>query len=212
MNGNIKKDFYEKQADSIIKALKKRGMDGYYCEDSKSAVQLILSMIPEGSSVTWGGSESIKESGLLAALSEAPVELWDRSQVKPEDIKAFYRKAFCADYFLMSANAITLDGQLVNIDGTGNRVAALSYGPDHVILLVGMNKVAPDLESAISRARNIAAPPNTMRLGLNTPCAKDGVCHNCLSPSKICNILQITHFNRFAGRIRVVLVGEHLGY
>lgn len=208
----VLQSYYEKQADTIIKALKKRGMDGHYCPDSKSAAELILSMIPEGSTITWGGSESIKESGLLDALKQAPVELWDRSSVKPEDMKAFYRKAFCADYFLMSSNAITLDGQLVNIDGTGNRVAALSYGPDHVILLVGMNKVATDLESAIKRAHNVAAPPNTMRLGLETPCAKDGVCHNCLSPSKICNILHVTHFNRFPGRIQVVLVGESLGY
>ena len=208
----VLQSYYEKQANTIIKALKKRGMDGHYCPDSKSAVELILSMIPEGSTITWGGSESIKESGLPDALKQAPVELWDRSTVKPEDMKAFYRKAFCADYFLMSSNAITLDGQLVNIDGTGNRVAALSYGPDHVILLVGMNKVAADLESAIKRAHNVAAPPNTMRLGLETPCAKDGVCHNCLSPSKICNILHVTHFNRFPGRIQVVLVGESLGY
>ena len=208
----VLQSYYEKQADTIIKALKKRGMDGHYCPDSKSAVTLILSMIPEGSTITWGGSESIKESGLLDALKQAPVELWDRSLVKPEDMKAFYRKAFCADYFLMSSNAITLDGQLVNIDGTGNRVAALSYGPDHVILLVGMNKVATDLESAIKRAHTVAAPPNTMRLGLETPCAKDGVCHNCLSPSKICNILHVTHFNRFPGRIQVILVGESLGY
>lgn len=208
----VLQSYYEKQANTIIKALKKRGMDGHYCPDSKSAVELILSMIPEGSTITWGGSESIKESGLPDALKQAPVELWDRSTVKPEDMKAFYRKAFCADYFLMSSNAITLDGQLVNIDGTGNRVAALSYGPDHVILLVGMNKVAADLESAIKRAHNVAAPPNTMRLGLETPCAKDGVCHNCLSPSKICNMLHVTHFNRFPGRIQVVLVGESLGY
>lgn len=209
---SVIKDFYKTQAETIMKALKKRGMDGHYCPDSKSAVELILSIIPEGSTVTWGGSESIKESGLMAALSNAPVELWNRADVAPENMKAFYRKAFCADYYLMSANAITLDGQLVNIDGTGNRVAALSYGPDHVIVLAGMNKVATDLDAAISRAHNIAAPPNAMRLNLKTPCAVDGVCHNCLSPAKICNILQVTHYNRFPGRIQVILVGESLGY
>ncbi len=206
------KDFYRAQADTVIKALRKRGMEGCYFPDSQSAVNFLLSTIPENSTVTWGGSESIKESGLMSALAKAPVELWDRANVAPEDMKAFYRRAFCADYYLMSANAITLDGQLVNIDGTGNRVAALSYGPDHIIVLAGMNKIAADLDAAISRVHNIAAPPNAMRLNLKTPCAADGVCHNCLSPSKICNILHVTHYNRFPGRIQVILVGENLGY
>lgn len=204
--------FYEKQAETIIKALHKRGMDGYYCPDSKSAVAKVLALIPEGATVTWGGSESIKECGLLDALKNAPVELWDRAEIAPEDRKAFYRKAFSADYFLMSTNAITLDGQLVNIDGTGNRVAALSYGPDHVVMLVGMNKVVSDLEAAVARVHNIAAPPNAIRLGLSTPCAKDGVCHNCFSPEKICNMLHVQHYNRFPGRIQVILVGESLGF
>lgn len=208
----VLQSFYETQASTIIKNLKKRGMDGHYCPDSKSAVELILSMIPEGSTITWGGSESLRESGLMDALKEAPVELWDRAQVKPEDMKAFYRKAFCADYFLMSSNAITLDGQLVNVDGNGNRVAALAYGPDHVVLLVGMNKVTADLETAVKRVQTNAAPPNTMRLGLDTPCTKDGVCHNCFSPSRICSMLHITQFNRQPGRIQVVLVGESLGF
>lgn len=204
--------FYEKQAETIIRALKKRQMTGQYCPDAKSAVEHVLSLIPEGSTVTWGGSESLRESGLTDALKNAPVTLWDRADVKPEDMKAFYRKSFCADYYLMSANAITLDGELVNIDGSGNRVAALSYGPDHVILLVGMNKAAPDLRAAVERIHNVAAPPNCVRLGLETPCTKDGVCHNCFSPQKICNILHVQQFSRTPGRIHVVLVGEPLGF
>ena len=204
--------YYEKQAETIIKHLQKRGMEGYYCSDSKSAVQKALSLIPEGSTVTWGGSESIKECGLVEALKDAPVTIWDRKDVKPEDMKAFYLKAFSANVYLMSSNAITLDGQLVNIDGTGNRIAALTYGPDRVILIVGMNKVCPDLESAITRVHNVAAPPNCMRLNIENPCTKDGICHNCLSPTKICNMLHVMHFNRFPGRIQVVLVGEQLGY
>lgn len=204
--------YYEKQAETIIKHLQKRGMEGYYCADSKSAVQKALSLIPEGSTVTWGGSESIKECGLMEALKDAPVTLWDRKDVKPEDMKAFYLKAFSANVYLMSSNAITLDGQLVNIDGTGNRIAALTYGPDRVILIVGMNKVCPDLESAITRVHNVAAPPNCMRLNIENPCTKDGICHNCLSPTKICNMLHVMHFNRFPGRIQVVLVGEQLGF
>lgn len=204
--------YYEKQAETIIKHLQKRGMEGYYCADSKSAVQKALSLIPEGSTVTWGGSESIKECGLVEALKDAPVTIWDRKDVKPEDMKAFYLKAFSANVYLMSSNAITLDGQLVNIDGTGNRIAALTYGPDRVILIVGMNKVCPDLESAITRVHNVAAPPNCMRLNIENPCTKDGICHNCLSPTKICNMLHVMHFNRFPGRIQVVLVGEQLGF
>lgn len=204
--------FYEKQAASLIKALNRRGMDATYCATAASACETALSLIKEGSTVTWGGSESIRECGLLDALKKAPVTLWDRASVKPEDMKDFYRRAFCADYYLMSANAISLDGQLVNIDGTGNRVAALSYGPDHVIVIAGMNKVAPTLEAAIDRAHYSAAPPNAMRLNLETPCAKDGVCHNCLSPQKICNMLHVTHNNRFRGRVHVILVGEALGF
>lgn len=204
--------YYEKQAGTIVKALKKRGMDGCYCPTAAAAKEKVLSMIPEGSTVTWGGSETIRECGLTDALKKAPVTVWDRADVKPEDMKAFYRQAFCADYYLMSANAITLDGQLINIDGTGNRVAALSYGPDHVICVVGMNKVACDLESGIARVHNVAAPPNCIRLGMDTPCTKDGVCHNCFSPQKICNMLHVQHFCRFPGRIQVILVGEPLGF
>lgn len=204
--------YYETQAATIIKALGRRGMDGHYCADRSSAVEKALSLIPEGATVTWGGSESIKECGLTEALKSAPVTVWDRAEVAPEDIKAFYRKSLTADVYLMSANAITLDGQLVNIDGTGNRVGALCYGPDRVILIVGMNKVATDLDAAIARAHNMAAPPNCMRLNLETPCAKDGICHNCLSPQKICNMLHVQHFNRYPGRIQVILVGEALGF
>ncbi len=209
---SVLSEFYEKQAQTILKALKKRQISGGYCPDSKSAVQYVLSLIPEGACVTWGGSESIRQCGLLDALTAAPVKLWDRAKVDPKEMKSFYRQAFCADFYLMSANAITLDGQIVNIDGNGNRVAALSYGPDRVILIVGMNKVAATLDEAIDRAQNLAAPPNAMRLGLETPCTKDGVCHNCFSKQKICNMLHVLQFSRDPERIHVVLVGESLGF
>lgn len=204
--------FYEKQAETIIKALQKRQISGRYCPDGKSAAEYVCSRIPEGAAVTWGGSESIRQCGLLDALKQAPVTLWDRAEVKPEEMKAFYRKAFSADYYLMSANAITLDGRIVNIDGNGNRVAALSYGPDHVVILAGMNKVVSSLEEAVDRAHNIAAPPNSIRLGLETPCTKDGVCHHCFSKQKICNMLHVLEFSRDPERIHVVLVGETLGF
>lgn len=204
--------YYETQAATIIKNLEKRNISGYYCPTSEQAVSLILSMIPKDSTVTWGGSESLKESGLMEALENAPLQLMDRASVKPEDMKDFYRKTFSADYYLMSTNALTLDGQLVNIDGNGNRVAALAFGPEHVILLVGMNKVAADLDTAIKRIHTQAAPPNAMRLNLNTPCSKDGVCHHCFSPAKICQMLHVTEGSRHPGRIHVVLVGESLGF
>ena len=207
------KQAYEKQAATIIKHLAKRNIDGCYCPDSRSAVKKTLSLIAEGATVTWGGSVTLTECGLLDALKNTSLTLWDRETVtNPEEKKAIYRKAFTADYYLMSTNAITLDGQLVNIDGTGNRVAALAYGPDHVIMLVGMNKVAANLEEAISRVHMKAAPPNADRCGLKTPCSITGVCSDCLSPDCICSQTIITRFNRVPGRIQVILIGEELGY
>ncbi|MDD3794521.1 MAG: lactate utilization protein [Lachnospiraceae bacterium] len=205
--------YYETLACSIIKKLEKRGMEGYYCPDSKSAVEMALSMMPEGSTITWGGSVTIAETGLVAALDPDRYHILDREKAKtPEERKECYRQAFGADYFLMSTNAITKDGELVNIDGTGNRVAALSYGPEHILMMVGMNKVEPDLQAAIKRVHNTAAPANAIRIGMNTPCSKTGSCADCLSPDCICAHTLITRFNRFPGRIKVILIGETLGY
>lgn len=205
--------FYEKQANTIIKNLKKRGMEGHYCPDCLSATKKALSLIKNGASVSWGGSQSIQECGLMDALKKAPVTLIDRSTAQtPEEVKEIYRRAFSADYYLMSANAITLDGQLVNIDGNGNRVAALSFGPDQVILIVGMNKVVNTVEQAIDRVHNVAAPPNAVRLDSGTPCSITGVCADCLAPKCLCAQVMVTRFNRTPGRIQVILVGERLGF
>lgn len=207
------KKYYEKQAKTIIKNLTKRNMEGYYCPDSESAIKQAMALIKDGSTVTWGGSMSLTECGLMDALRASELTLWDRDKTKtPEERKEAHRKAFTADYYLMSTNAITLDGQLVNIDGNGNRVAALAFGPDHVILIVGMNKVSTTLEEALHRIRNMAAPPNTTRLNMQTPCQATGVCHDCLSPDCICSHTIITRYNRSPGRIKVILVGETLGY
>ena len=127
-------------------------------------------------------------------------------------MQVIYRKAFSTDYYLMSSNAITLDGQLVNIDGTGNRVAALTFGPAHVILVVGMNKVTKTVDEALDRVHNVAAPPNAVRLGSDTPCGKTGVCADCLSPECLCAQVLVTRYSRIPGRIHVILVGESLGY
>lgn len=205
--------YYETLAGTIIKGLEKRGMEGYYFASSKEAVEKILSIIPAGSSVSWGGSATLDQTGMMDALKSADFEQINRDAASsPEEKKALERKAFGADYFFMSTNAITTDGELVNIDGNGNRAAALVYGPDHVIILAGMNKVAPDVDAAIGRVHTQAAPPNATRLGLHTPCSQTGVCKNCLSTDCICAHTVITRFNRIAGRIKVFLIGETLGF
>lgn len=205
--------YYETMAASVIKGLEKRGMEGYYCASSKEAVEKIMELIPAGSSVSWGGSATLDQTGMRDALKASGLTLINRDAVSsPAEKKAIERQAFCADYYFMSTNAITTDGELINTDGNGNRVASLVYGPDHVIILAGMNKVAADLEAAIQRVHTNAAPPNTMRLGLKTPCSQTGVCKNCLSPDCICAHTVITRFNRIPGRIKVFLIGEVLGF
>lgn len=207
------KEYYQKQAQTIISHLEKRNMEGYYCSDSESAVKKALSLMDEGSTVAWGGSMTLSESGMMDALKTSSLTLWDRdTATSAEERTAMHRQAFSANYYLMSSNAITLDGQLVNIDGTGNRVAALAYGPDHIIMLVGMNKVCTTLDEALKRIRNMAAVPNTIRLGMKTPCSSTGRCHDCLSPDCVCSHTIITRYNRIPNRIKVILIGESLGY
>ena len=202
-----------KQAETIIHNLSKRNMEGCYFPTAADCTQAILKEMPEGSVIGWGGSESVKESGLMDAIHNGNYELIDRSSAKtPEESRQLYAKTVLADYYLMSTNAITLDGELINIDGNGNRVACLIQGPAHVILVVGMNKVVMDVESGIARVRNMASPANAIRLNRNLACAATGVCHDCLSPECFCNQLVITRRSMHNGRIKVYLVGEELGY
>ena len=202
-----------KQAETIIHNLSKRNMEGCYFPTAADCTQAILKEMPEGSVIGWGGSESVKESGLMDAIHNGNYELIDRSSAKtPEESRQLYAKTVLADYYLMSTNAITLDGELINIDGNGNRVACLIQGPAHVILVVGMNKVVTDVESGIARVRNMASPANAIRLNRNLACAATGVCHDCLSPECFCNQLVITRRSMHNGRIKVYLVGENLGY
>ena len=208
-----KKAAYALQAAGIIKKLEQRNMEGYYFETSKAAIEAILAMVPKGSSVAWGGSETLVESGMLDALKQGNYEVWDRNLCQtPEEKKAFYQKSVGADYFFMSTNAITLDGELVNIDGNGNRVACLIHGPEHVIILAGMNKIVPDLKGALPRIQNCASPANAARLHTNTPCEKNGRCGDCHSPGCMCCEIVITRHSRHDGRIKVCLVGEELGF
>lgn len=208
-----KKQYYEKTAATIIANLENRQMKGWYCEDSAAAVKKVLELVPEHASVTWGGTMTLEECGLMDALKKGSYTLIDRLSAKtPEEKKTLYAKAVCADYFFMSTNAITLDGELVNIDGAGNRVACLCSGPDNVIVLVGMNKVVASVEEGHDRVRNVAAPINALRLNKKTPCAATGRCSKCQSPDCICSQIVVTRRSHIPGRIQVILIGEELGY
>lgn len=210
---NPKKETYKKLAGTIIKNLNKRNMEGYYCDTSVEAVQLAMSMMPEGSSVSFGGSMTFVETGMYDAIKASNLTLLDRNLAKtPEEKRQSFIDSITSNYFFMSSNAITIDGELINIDGNGNRVACLIQGPEHVILLVGMNKVVTDVETGIARVRNFATPPNVTRLGLHSPCSVTGHCMNCTSPDCICAQIVITRYSRHAGRIKVILIGEELGY
>ena len=200
-------------AATILGKLPARNMEGYFCETCEDAVKKALELMPEGSVISWGGSMSISECGLMDALKKHSYTLIDRASAATEQEKReIYARTVMADYYLMSTNAITMDGELVNIDGFGNRVACLCSGPQNVIIIAGMNKVVNSVEAGIARIRTKAAPPNTTRLNKNTPCAKTGVCKNCFSPDCICSQTVITRRSGIAGRIKVILIGEELGY
>lgn len=202
-------------AEKLVGNLKQRHYEAFFCPTAQEAVEKITGMIPEGSSVTWGGSMTIRDMGLTKALhNKEGLDIWDRDLAPSrEEAQEIYRRAFYADYYLSSVNAISEDGEIVNIDGNGNRVAAITFGPKRVILVVGINKVAQNLDAAISRARSLAAPVNMMRFAdLNTPCKNDGMCHDCKSPDSICNYIQIMRNSHPVGRHIVVIVGEELGY
>lgn len=211
---SIIEQHHELVAKKVIENLKKRHMTGYYCKTPEEAVSLASSLIKKGSSVSWGGTMTISEIGMMDALrSREDLTLLDRSTAQnQEEVEKIYRQVFSADSYIMSTNAITLDGELLNIDGTGNRVAALIYGPKQVIILAGMNKVCKDLEEAMTRVRNISSPPNCIRLNKKTPCAVTGVCGNCLSEDCICNQIVTTRNSRDPERIKVILIEGSWGY
>ena len=197
-------------AQKVIKGLESRNMKGYYAKDKEEALRIALELIPEKSSVTMGGAMSAHEIGLVEKLKSGDYDFIDRDAI--EDKRAAMLKAYDADFFLTSANAITEDGIMVNIDGNSNRVSAIAQGPKTVVAIVGMNKVCPDVDSAMKRARNVAAPINAQRFGLNTPCAKTGACMDCKSPDTICCQFLITRFSRHEGRIHVIMVNDNLGF
>lgn len=197
-------------ASKVIQELESRNMSGYYAKDKEEALKIALSLIPEGSSVARGGSMSVNEIGLADALINGNYNYCNRDEAT--DKRAAELFAYDSDVFIGSANAITEDGILVNIDGNSNRVSAIAYGPRKVVLVVGINKLCADVDSAIKRARNEAAPINAQRFGLNTPCTKTGACMNCKSPDTICCQFLITRFSRHKDRIHVILVNDNLGF
>lgn len=209
MNENIVKR-NELLAQKVIKGLKSRNMEGYYAKDREEALRTALGLIAEGSTIAMGGAVSAHEIGLVQALKDGNYNFIDRDEY--EDKRAAALIAYSADVFLSSCNAMTEDGMLVNIDGNSNRVSAIAYGPEKVVFIVGMNKVFGDLDGAMKRARNVAAPTNAQRFGIDTPCAKTGACMDCKSPDTICCQFLITRYSRHAGRIHVILVNDDLGF
>ena len=206
------KQYYNKRGQILVKNLKARHFDAYYCENKEEALKKALELIPEGSSVGWGGALTAEQIGLMDALHAGNYRPIDRSLARDmEEREQMMRDMMFADVFLTGANGLSLDGQMVNIDGTGNRVAATIYGPKSVIVVAGMNKVEDDLESAITRARTGAAPMNNQRFDNDNPCSVTGTCGNCKNLTCICNQIVITRHCRPVGRIKFILVGEALG-
>ena len=208
-----RKKFYEAAAETLIKNLDKRGMEAYYVDNAEDALNMALRFVTPGSSVSWGGSMTITDMGLIDALKAGDYVVLDRTVPKTaEEKREFFGKVAMCDYYFMSTNAITMDGELLNIDGMGNRVASLIWGPENVIIVAGMNKVVDNIDAAVDRARNIAAPINTIRLDRKTPCTQTGRCMDCMSPECICSQFVVTRRSMPAGRIKIILVGEELGY
>lgn len=210
---DVKRTVHRTTAEHIIKKLAIRNMTGHYRDTAAEAVELARDLVEPGQSVTWGGSVSFSESGIKAALEADGHRMIDRSQATtPEEQDAMWREQVGADWFFMGTNAITLDGELVNIDSNANRLALLLHGPKHVCVIAGMNKVVADVESGLKRIRTVTCPLNAARLHTGTPCELAGVCSNCHAEKCMCCQEVITRHSRHDGRIHVILVGEDLGF
>ena len=206
-----KQMYYAKRGEIMVKNLTAHGFEAYYYENKEAALAKALELIPKGSTVGWGGAMTAQQIGLLDALNAGEYNAIDRDKApNMEEREKAMRRCLLADVFITGANALSIDGQMVNIDGNGNRVAAIVYGPRSIVVIAGMNKVTDSLEAAVVRARTVAAPMNTQRFGLQTPCSVTGVCGNCKGEG-ICNQLLITRNSKPAGRIKVILIGEELG-
>ncbi|NLP18372.1 MAG: lactate utilization protein [Firmicutes bacterium] len=203
----------EEKYRQVVEALEKRGIKAVFIPTKEEARQMLLDRIPAGASVGIGGSMSIQELEVEEELAAKGCEvLWHWRGSCPEQVNSLRRRALTCDFYLASSNAITQDGRLVNIDGTGNRVMGMVYGPPRVILVVGINKLSTDLEGALDRVRREASPPNARRLKLKTPCAITGECNDCTSPDRMCKVVTIIEGKPGETELEVLLVGEKLGY
>jgi len=207
------KQYYEKRGQVLVKNLNARHFEAYYCANREEALKKALDLIPVGATVGWGGAMSAEQIGLLAAVKAGNYSVIDRDAARsPEERNDLMRQCLLSDVFLSGANALSLDGQMVNVDGNGNRVAAIVYGPKSVIVVAGMNKVVRSAEDAYRRARYTAAPENIARLPQRkTPCAITGTCSDCLSDDCICSQIVCTRRCNPPKRIKVILIGEDLG-
>ena len=207
-----KQKYYNKRGELLVKNLRSRHYEAYYCETKEAALEKALELIPKGATVGWGGTMSAQQIGLIDAMNNGEYNAIDRDKApNPQERVKAMKRCLLADVFITGANALSMDGQMVNIDGNGNRVAAIVYGPDSVVVIAGMNKVMDSLEAAVIRARTVAAPMNKQRFALQTPCEITGTCGDCKSEGCICNQILVTRNSKPAGRIKVVLVGEDLG-
>lgn len=206
-------DSIKQSTDKILANLKRRGFDAYFCETSLDATTLALKLTDKNGSVSWGGSKTLSQIGLIDKLREGGFNLIDRETAKTAiERTELMRGALLCDTFFMSTNAMSADGVLVNIDGTGNRVAAMCYGPKSVIIIVGKNKVCDTIEEAEQRARNVAAPLNVARFGFTKTGCQQGICTDCLAEECICSYIIKTRKSNTAGRIKIILVDEDLGF
>ena len=204
----------EKLGSTVVSAFANRGFEAFYCEKREDAVEKVMALVPKGTSVSWGGSATIQELKLPDRFHSGDYTVLDRDRASsPEERMAVMHKALGCDTFITGTNAISEDGQLVNIDGGGNRVAAMCYGPKQVIVVAGMNKVEKTIKDAFIRARTAAAPFNIQRFpDAKTPCNENGACADCLSPDSICAYIVNTRVCRPKGKIKVILIGEDLGF
>lgn len=202
----------DKHIQRAMDALAANNMAPYYVKTAAEVRDFVKNMLPKGCTVGCGGSQTLAQTGVLELLASGEYDYLDRAKTKPEEMAQLFCKCFSADWYLTSANAITMQGELYNVDGNANRIAAIAFGPANVLVVAGVNKLVADLDAADRRVRQVAAPANAMRLSCATPCAATGKCQDCHSPSRICCDTLISRYQRISGRIRVLLVGEELGY
>ncbi len=200
------------RAQRLMENLRKNRMEPYFVNNCEEAVDLVKDIIPEGSVCRVGGSQTLHQAGIIELLEEGDYDFRDSHSVRPEEMPKVQREAFSADYFLASANAITEQGEIYNVDGIGTRVAPIIFGPENVILVVGTNKIVANMDEAVLRLEHLAAPANARRIGCDTPCTKIGFCAHCKNPQRICCSYTTLSYQRIPNRIKVIIVAEHLGY